>query len=143
MSMMDARLARWFASGDTGISSETIALWMAAGEKLDKWGDGTPSDGADFGRCYRLLRAIPEWRPRISEMAARGGKWPHLVKHWDEVEALYLRELKAPKKCAGITYKRMKEIEIDAYEAMGWTVHRWPDGTMQWAQAPESPRHDA
>lgn len=140
MAMMDARLAQWFASGDTGISSKTIALWMAAGVPYDPaWGDGTPSDGADFGRCYRLLQAIPEWRPRIAEMADRGGKWPHLVKHWDEIETLYLREIAEPDQHGGITYERMKVVEADAYEAMGYTVVRRPDGSMQSATAPNRP----
>ena len=134
--MMDSRLARWFGSGDTGISSEAIALWLGAGEKLERWGDGTPSDGADFGRCYRLMKAIPEFRERVGEMAGYGGKWPTLVKYWNEIEALYEREISDPKKHSGITYKRMRAIEIEAYEAMGWTVTRYPDGSMSSASPP-------
>lgn len=136
MSMMDPRLAKWFAGSDTGISSEAIALWLAAKVKPERW-DSTPSDGADFGRCYRLMKAIPEFRQRIGEMAEVGGKWPTLVRYWDEIEALYEREIADPKGSRGITYKRMKQIEVEAYREMGWTVETRPDGSMASACPPE------
>lgn len=98
---MDPRLAQWFASHDTGISSEAIALWLSARARNDYWGDGTPSDAGDFGRCYRLLKAIPEWRPRIGEMAERGGRWPILVAHWDEIERRYEHDLANPGRSDG------------------------------------------
>ena len=45
---------------------------MGAGEPgFGGW--SYPSDPADLGRCLRLLREIPEWAPRMPEMAKRGG----------------------------------------------------------------------
>jgi hypothetical protein len=108
--IMDPRLAEWFGSGDTGISSETIALWLSARAKLKRWGFGEPSDGADFGRCYRLLEFIPEWRGRIGEMAARGGRWPDLVARWNEIETTYLSEVANEPGSAGATYRLMKQV---------------------------------
>ena len=107
---MDPRLAEWFGSNDTGISSKTIALWLSARTKSTRWGDGEPRDGADFGRCYRLLKFIPEWRARIGEMAERGGKWPSLVARWDEIEAVYLREIAKEPGAEGSTYTLMKQV---------------------------------
>ena len=107
---MDVRLAEWLASGDTGISSKAIAMWLSAGVRYRHWGHGEPSDGADFGRCYRLLKVIPEWRSRIGEMAACGGKWPALVSRWDEIEAVYLREIAKEPGSAHSTYALMKQV---------------------------------
>lgn len=45
-----------------------------------------PYDAADFGRCFRLLEVIPEWRARLSEMAAHGEQWAALVATWPTLE---------------------------------------------------------
>lgn len=58
----------WIVGDDTGISSEVIwAVMMGVDPKniLDK---STPSDPSDFGRCYRLLKLIPEWEKRLEEL---------------------------------------------------------------------------
>lgn len=56
----------WAMSGDTGISSETIANHMLG---YPQRRSGPPSDADDRGRCIRLLELIPEWIPRLSELA--------------------------------------------------------------------------
>lgn len=84
---MDNRLAVWFAAGDTGISSETMALWLSARVGNDRWGRSTPSDPADLGRCLRLLEAIPEWKPRMVEMVECSPQWAHMMTYWDEIAA--------------------------------------------------------
>ena len=48
-----------------------------------------PSDGADLGRCLRLLEAVPEWKPRLPEMAAVNDYWAALVTHWAELSSLH------------------------------------------------------
>jgi hypothetical protein len=56
---------------------------------------------------------VPEWRARLSEVAACYPKWKPLVDHWDEVSALYEEEVAsgwAPK-----TYNRMLELRGDPY----------------------------
>lgn len=57
----------WALSDDTGISSEAIAAHMTANPKPRF--TSPPSDAADRGRCIRLLELIPEWIPRLSELA--------------------------------------------------------------------------
>lgn len=79
-----ARLASWFSSDDTGISSQAIAAHMSGGT-VDRWGWGHPHDPADLGRCLRLLELFPEWKPRIGEMAKHGPEWAALVARWDEI----------------------------------------------------------
>jgi hypothetical protein len=71
------RLASWMTSGDTGVSSQSIAAHMTGGNR-GRWGWGHPHDPDDLGRCLRLLALFPEWAPRIGEMAARGVGWAGL-----------------------------------------------------------------
>lgn len=82
-------LIAWLVSSDTGISSKAIVAQMTGTKSGDDgWGDH-PHDSDDFGRCYRLLEAVPEFRERIGEMAARSPEWKALVKRWDRLSDLY------------------------------------------------------
>lgn len=64
-------------------------------------------------RCRKLLAAVPEFRPRLGEMASVSPVWAVLVQEWDALCALMDEEApewnmgrgSAPK-----TYNRMKEI---------------------------------
>lgn len=98
----------WLGNDDTGISSETIWSVMMGQQPRPRWYPGTPRDPSDFGRCYRLLQVMPEWRPRLREVAEKYHEWRPLVEHWDELSALYEEEL--PRKTAPKLYKRMKEL---------------------------------
>ena len=83
----------WIAGPDTGISSVTIWRHMMGLPKSREWHtDGVPLDPDDFGRCYRLLVAVPEWLPRVGEMAVYA-EWAPLVGAWDELTALYERDI--------------------------------------------------
>jgi hypothetical protein len=76
--------AMWLGSQDTGLSSEAIWHHMVRGEC-----DGSnPWDPADLGRCLRLLDRVPEWKPRIGEMARYSDRWAGLVKEWDRLREL-------------------------------------------------------
>lgn len=63
---IEQRVLFWALSGDTGISSETIAAYFT-GNPARRF-TGAPSDAADRGRCIRLLELIPEWIPRLNEL---------------------------------------------------------------------------
>ena len=65
---VEQRALFWALSGDTGISSESIAAHMTGNPKGDSFGIQPPSDASDRGRCIRLLELIPEWIPRLQEM---------------------------------------------------------------------------
>lgn len=100
----------WLANGDTGISSKVIWGVMMGRPSGNRW-DSEPADPADFGRCYRLLKIMPAWRGRLSEVAARYPEWTGLVDAWDELTALYEEEL--PLKRAPKLYARMQELRRD------------------------------
>lgn len=83
------KIAMWFTSGDTGVSSETIASIALGRTEPARYHWDTPSDGGDFGRCYRLLQAIPELRAALPLVVELCPKWGPLVEVWDELTALY------------------------------------------------------
>ncbi|MXS82249.1 hypothetical protein [Nitrosomonas oligotropha] len=82
------KIIHWLLADDTGVSSIAIASKMTGREPL--YGYGVPHDQDDFGRCHRLLEAIPEFMVRIEEMAECSPQWAVLVKHWHELTQLYL-----------------------------------------------------
>lgn len=97
----------WLANGDTGTSSLTIWHTLMHSGKTTKYSD-VPYDPDDFGRCYRLLKVMPQWRARLSEVAARYPAWAPLVDAWDELTALY--ESEAPSGKAPRLYARMRQL---------------------------------
>lgn len=99
----------WLTNGDTGTSSKTI--WsVLTGRRITEpyFSPDVPHDPADFGRCYRLLKVMPSWRARLSEVALKHSAWTPLVEAWDELTALYEEEL--PNGTAPKLYARMREL---------------------------------
>lgn len=99
---VEARALRWAGEGDVGISSKAIMRMMTGNEQRDWY--CYPLDPQDFARCLALLDMIPEWRPRLGEMAKVGPEWAALVEHWDEIEAIHRQGNYA------VTYKKIKTI---------------------------------
>lgn len=91
MSAVERKALRWLFGPDTGLSSQAMCCFFLTDEAPSRWSCG-PADPADFGRCYRLLRAVPEWRKRVPELKKLGGEWARLVPKWDRLEALYEKE---------------------------------------------------
>ena len=123
MESVEKRALEWFASSDTGASSQTIARHMMGMKHDGPFGVSEPSDGGDLGRCLRLLAKIPEWDPRIGELAPLSHAWAALVPHWQELKALMVEETGAAfdrNKSAPRTYKRIQQISAEARKADGW-----------------------
>lgn len=104
------RANQWIVGQDTGMSS--IAMWahMQGVRKFDR---SAPLDPSDLGRCLRLLELIPEWRPRVQELASLGPRWAALTTHWKELEELLAGEVGIDWKkgrTAPLTFARMNEI---------------------------------
>lgn len=78
----------WPRSRDTGTSSWTIYSVMRGMDSPDAC-YGVPQDPSDFGRCYRLLKLFPEWKPKLHEVATRFPEWTSLVREWSNLETLY------------------------------------------------------
>lgn len=113
----------WVTSCDTGLSSRALFRVMADAGNIDE--DHYPRDVSDFGRCYRLLNIVPEWRERVQEMADYGPYWSALAHAWSELSALY--ETGSHDKL----YQKMKSLR-DPVEARDKSVIRLgPDVTMR------------
>jgi len=108
----------WLLSGDTGVSSKTIFAVMTGS---DMKGADVPHDPDDFGRCYRLLSHFPEWKTRLSEVAAKFPIWGPMVAAWEELAALYEKETKNHCGVAPKLYDRMKTLIDEGRLAAGWT----------------------
>lgn len=103
------RFEAWLHGPDTGTSSLTIAEILSGRTGLvGSFGRSTPRDPSDFWRCLNLLEAVPEWRSRLSEVAAAEPSWAALIERWGEVEALYREE--APTGRAPRCYDLMQEL---------------------------------
>jgi hypothetical protein len=78
---------RWWNGLDTGASSE--AMFLALTSKTTPILRHTPLDSDDLGRCLRLLKAVPDFAPRLSEVAAAypDTAWPAIIARWSELEA--------------------------------------------------------
>lgn len=90
-----SRIIRWMATGDTGISSETLAAAYQGVENC--WAPSNyPHDGGDFGRCYRLLLAVPEVRDGFTFLARTNEVWERLIGRWNDIQHAYLEDLADP-----------------------------------------------
>ncbi len=105
MSEPKTRALKWLRGWDKGVSSELIWRHMMGEtpERID-----IPHDPADFGRCYRLLALVPEWRRRMPSLARRYPMWRPFVKAWDELTMLFEQE--SPNRTCPRLYARMKQL---------------------------------
>ncbi len=105
------RITEWLASGDTGISSESLAFEFLGTDRKGHFGVGYPHDPADLGRCLRLIARVPEVRPCVDSLAQKHDGWAKAAKGWDHIAASMEEEVgidwskgdRAPK-----TYELMK-----------------------------------
>ena len=93
----EKRALHWIIGGDTGISS--IAIWAVMTGQVEMGAHGVsgflihdvPKDAGDFGRCYRLLEFIPEWKERLHEVGNAIPRWQPFVREWKALESLFLK----------------------------------------------------
>jgi len=132
---MGKRAAQWIVGNDTGMSSK--ALWgVMMGVSPDP--HSHPSDGADLGRCVRLLDLVPEWKPRLPEMAALSPYWAALVPEWDRLADILKKELAGGRK--GITYEAMKAV-LNPVQDKDRSVVRLSEGvTMRFGRLTPTPQ---
>lgn len=85
----------WVSSQDTGTSSKTMFKALSGqvypGSYMSPYED-IPHDADDFGRCYRLVLAVPEWKDRLNEVATAFPGWGPIIREWDRLVELFLKE---------------------------------------------------
>jgi hypothetical protein len=95
----------WRHGPDIGLSSLTI--WHAIIDGAPGHDPHVPQDPADFGRCYRMVKAFG-WRDKLDRVSTIFPPFKPIVDAWDELCALYEEEL--PSGQAPKLYERMKEL---------------------------------
>ena len=88
---IEQRAVAWIRDGEVGMSSRAIHDHMLGLEARE--GYSHPHDLDDLNRCMLLLDLIPEWVPRMPEMAQRSSAWAGLVARWDEISQSFLDEV--------------------------------------------------
>ena len=78
-------LGAWLASDDVGLSSRYMA-GVLSGQFSPAYAH--PADSSDFGRCMRLLEAVPELRGKLDLMRDKSPEWSELVANWDRIESM-------------------------------------------------------
>lgn len=82
----DMGLTAWLASDDTGASSKYMASILSGQFSVSH---NYPWDPSDFGRCIRLLEAVPELESELHKMKACSPQWAAVVDNWDKWSELY------------------------------------------------------
>lgn len=105
--------ACWLASGERGVSSNTMFTVLTGVDALGYWHKDVPSDPADMRRCLLLLDQCPEMKPELHRMAKVSKAWAGLVQYWDQITVTMLEEwgdIRSPKKGASAprTYELIK-----------------------------------
>ncbi|WP_175994841.1 hypothetical protein [Burkholderia vietnamiensis] len=102
------QIGNWLLSGDTGLSSETMAA-IALG--ATKKAGIAPYDPSDFGRCYRLVKKVPEIRKAFPRIAKRVKTFSGIINDWDALCEIYERDL--PTGRNEDLHRRIKELRGD------------------------------
>lgn len=105
------QLGNWFLNGDTGVSSETMAAIALGATKRGNGRMDAPHDPADFGRCYRLVKAVPEIRAHFPRIGRKCKTFTGILHHWDALVKIYERD--KPTGESHELYRRIKELRGD------------------------------
>lgn len=73
-------LTAWLASDDVGMSSKFMASVLSGKFQAEF---AIPYDPDDFGRCVRMIQAVPELEPLIGEMRKHGPMWTAVADKWE------------------------------------------------------------
>jgi hypothetical protein len=104
-------IGQWIADRDTGVSSETM-LAIAMGAKKSKVSRfDAPHDPSDFGRCYRLVKAVPEIRTEFGRIGRIVPTFKLILENWDELCPIFERDQSVG--TSPDLYRRIKELRGD------------------------------
>lgn len=78
-------MVNWLASGERGISSNTMFTHLTGINALRQWRMDVPHDPDDLRRCRLLLEQVPELAARFPLMRDVSPEWARLVNIWPEL----------------------------------------------------------
>lgn len=103
------KIAQWFKAEGRGVSSMSMA-YIATGATMGRF--DAPYDPDDFGRCYELLKAVPEIRDDFPKIAQLVPQFSGILKHWDELCTIFERDGKAGK--SEELYQRIQKLRSES-----------------------------
>jgi hypothetical protein len=106
-----SELGNWLLNGNVGISSKTMAAIALGATDMSGWKVDAPHDPADFGRCYKLVQAVPEIRAHFPRIAKKVKPFAGIIREWDELARIYERD--KPKGESPELYNRIRELRGD------------------------------
>lgn len=91
--LLSENAARWLASGDRGLSAETIFTLTTGVDAMGYLGCyDHPHDVSDFRRCRLLLDQCPELRSCLPRVAHLSKAWSSFVYMWDDLCSIHDEE---------------------------------------------------
>lgn len=84
---------KWLASGERGVSSDTLFSVLTGVDAMNGFAKCHPWDPADFRRCALLLDQCPDLRENLDMMRAVSPTWNALVDRWNEISLSMAAEL--------------------------------------------------
>jgi hypothetical protein len=120
---MERKICQWLLTGETGVSSKTMvcaALGIAPKDKTCNW----PHDMGDFGRCWKLVKVVPELRDHFSTIAGLSPAWASVIREFDTIGALYEKECDTPNPWRGEGYKLLIKTlgEHDIFKGRSFAI---------------------
>lgn len=85
-------LTNWLASGERGISSNTIVTCLTGINALGGYWHSHPLDPDDMTRCRKLFERVPLLAIEFPRMADQSKEWAVLVENWKAICDLMDRE---------------------------------------------------
>jgi hypothetical protein len=111
--MLEREIAVWAITGETGVSSETMAA-VALGIEPNRRDHNWPHDVSDFGRCWKMVKACPGVREHFPAIAKLSPAWAGIIAAFDEIGASYEEEGRSYYDPCPKTYELVKKALGDA-----------------------------
>lgn len=105
------KIIEWMFDGRTGVSSETMAAIALGVKKRGAFGFDAPHDPSDFGRCYNLVKDVPEVKLAFGDISKKVPKFAGILANWEELCYLYERDFASGK--SQDLYARIKDLRGD------------------------------
>lgn len=86
----------WIQNGEHGMSSKTIFNLLGA-LRISNESMCAPADPDDFRRCYLLIKAVPQFKPKLHLLKSLGEPWPAIVDNWDKLSAMLEEQMQTGK----------------------------------------------
>lgn len=105
---LERKVIEWLAGPSVGESSKNMAF-TAVGVKYNT---RHPLDPADFNRCLKLVKQVPEIKNHFGEISKLSSQWKIVIDNWDLIESTFLDE-------AGIDWRKGEFLKATkTYELM-------------------------